>query len=276
MNHVYWNLVFSIRDFLFIKDTQKPYKSPLDDKYKLYTKLTIKKVRRDNMKNISKLLVVSLLVLTIVIGSGNSIMAASNIDMVDMLEEEMTAEYLYTELAKKYPENILFQRLAESENKHRAALKRVMDSMGIPYEGAKAQEIEIPTSKEAALKFALDFEKEDIEMLKSLMGTTEDARIERVLGNLLKGSEQHYAILENALEQGIDNLTCNTERAYKNRINENGKNINGQGNRQKAKAMNNGGECVNGGVRPQDGSGQQVNKNAQGNRGAGKQKKVSK
>lgn len=44
-----------------------------------------------------------------------------------MVSEEMTANYLYTELAKKYPENKIFANLAKSEARHIKALKRAAD-----------------------------------------------------------------------------------------------------------------------------------------------------
>ena len=134
----------------------------------------------------------------------------------------MTAEYLYSELYKQYPENKLFSNLAESEKRHYSALQRVLSKMGISTEDAKSQDIEIPKTKEEALEFALAFEKEDIEMLESLLETVEDSRLERVLNNLLKGSTQHYETLEKAIKEGIDNLTCNESRAGQNKSEQSG------------------------------------------------------
>ncbi|NLW42212.1 MAG: DUF2202 domain-containing protein [Tissierellia bacterium] len=168
------------------------------------------------MKNISKLLVVSMLALSMVIGMGIPAYAVSNEVVMDLLEEEMTAEHLYSELYKKYPENILFSRLSQSENRHLNALKRAMNNLNISTEDAKIANIEIPNTKEGALEFALAYEKEDIDYLEKLLPTVEEKNLERVLSNLLRGSQQHKETLERAIETGIDNLNCNEQRNYNN------------------------------------------------------------
>lgn len=117
------------------------------------------------MKKLSKLLVAGMLAFTMFMSQAGPVEAVSQSEYIDLMEEEMTAEYLYSELYKKYPENKLFSNLAQSEQKHLNALKRVLSKMGISTEGAKTQDIEIPASKKEALAFALAFEKEDIEML---------------------------------------------------------------------------------------------------------------
>ncbi|MGB4610071.1 MAG: DUF2202 domain-containing protein [Saccharofermentanales bacterium] len=169
------------------------------------------------MKKISQLLIVGILALTIVFSLAEPVKALSQTELVDLVEEEMTAEYLYAELYKKYPENQLFSNLAESENRHSNALTRVISRLGMSTEDAKIQDIEIPETKEEALEFAMTFEKEDIEMLENLLESVENNRLERVLRNLLKGSTQHYETLQKALEEGIDNLTCNEGRSEQNK-----------------------------------------------------------
>lgn len=169
------------------------------------------------MKKLSKLLVVGLLVLVIFMSQLGSVEAASQSELTDLVEEEMTAEYLYSELYKKYPGNRLFFNLAASEQRHINALKRALSKMGISTEGVMIQDIEIPETKEEALAFALAFEKEDIDMLNHLLESVEDSRLKRVLGNLLKGSTRHYMALEKAIEEGIDNLPCNQDRGRQNK-----------------------------------------------------------
>jgi hypothetical protein len=170
------------------------------------------------MKKFTKLFVVGMLALTLIVGQvGSAVAAVSQSDLIALLEEEMTAEYLYSELYKQYPENKLFLNLAQSEARHSEALRRAFSRMGISVEEAKASDVAIPESKEEALVFALAFELEDIEMLENLIETVEDAGLQRVLENLLRGSTQHHKTLEKAIEEGIDNLVCNEERGGQNR-----------------------------------------------------------
>lgn len=168
------------------------------------------------MKKISKLFVIGVLALTMVVTQSAVAEAAGQNELVSLLEEEMTAEYLYSELYKAYPENKLFSNLAESEARHADALRRALSRMDISTEGAKVRDIEIPKTREEALAFALAFEKEDINMLENLLKNAEDPGLERVLKNLLKGSERHYETLEKAIEEGIDNLNCDECTAGQN------------------------------------------------------------
>jgi hypothetical protein len=193
----------------------------LNDIEGLYNDVTIKKGVVD-MKKISGVLVAGVLVLAMVIGKGAPVEAVSQSEMVDMISEEMTANYLYTELAKKYPEYKIFSNLAESEARHMEALKRSASRLGLSVEEAKPADIKIPETIEEALDFALAFEQEDITMLEKLIEKEEDARLKRVLNNLLKGSHNHYDALKEAIDKGIDNLTYHEDRSYQNRADNQG------------------------------------------------------
>ncbi len=187
------------------------------------------------MRNSSKILIVAMLVLGMIVSVAFGAEAMNENEMKALLEEEMTAEYLYRELAKQYPENALFANIARSEANHIKALQRAATRLGLSVEGAKVQSIAIPATKEDAVKFAMAFELEDIEMLKTLIAKTEDAKTKRVLENLLKGSNKHYETLKKALEVGVDNMECNEQRAYGNKANnagQLGKGQQGQGQGQ--------------------------------------------
>lgn len=160
------------------------------------------------MKKTLQVATIGLLALLLIVGGGAPAQAASTAEYVAIVEEELTAEYLYQQLYEKYPENILFSNLAKSENRHASALKKSMDRLDISVDSAKPLDIAIPETKEEALQFALNFEKEDIAMLEELIATEQDARLKRVFENLLRGSENHYAALDKAITQGIDNLNC--------------------------------------------------------------------
>ncbi|NLL37014.1 MAG: DUF2202 domain-containing protein [Fretibacterium sp.] len=211
---------------------------------------------------LSKVLVVGILVSTMVIGKGAAVEAASQSEMVDMIGEEMTANYLYTELAKKYPEDKVFVNLAESEARHMEALKKSAARLGLSVEEARPADIKIPETKEEALAFALAFEQEDIDMLEKLIAKEEDARLKRVLNNLLKGSHSHYDTLKKAIDKGLDNLTCNEGRAYKNRADNQGqRGGRGQGGQGQGR-----GQSANGSQGQGQGQGQQGAQRG-GNRG---------
>lgn len=177
------------------------------------------------MKKISLMLVIGVLALTLVAGNVIFAEAAGKSDMSAMVSEEMTAKYLYTELAKKYPDYKIFANLAKSEACHIRALQRTAQRLGISVKDAKAAPIEIPGTKEEPLAFAMAYEQEDIKMLEKLIANEEDARLKRVLNNLLRGSKNHYNSLKRVADQGIDNLTCDKNN---NRLRMGGKGQNGQ------------------------------------------------
>jgi hypothetical protein len=197
------------------------------------------------MKKLHKILLVGMLAMSVIIGNGALAKAATMNEMIDMASEEMTANYLYTKLAEKYPEYKLFFNLAESEARHTDALKKSAGRLGISIEDAEAADIEIPETLEEALEFALAYELEDIEMLGKLIEKEEDARLKRVLGNLLKGSQNHYNSLKKAIDEGIENPTCNESRAYQNRTDKQGQrggrgqNSNGRKFQQSGNGMGN-------------------------------------
>lgn len=184
------------------------------------------------MKKILKSLSIGTIAFVMVIGNGAFVNAVSQNEMVDMISEEMTANYLYTELAKKYPEDRIFVNLAKSESRHTEALKKSAARLGLSVEEAKPADIKIPETKEEALAFALKFEQEDIDMLKKLIEKEDDARLKKVLGNLLRGSTNHYNSLKKAVD-GVENPNCNEggDRKYQNRAGSQGRR---SGRREKA------------------------------------------
>lgn len=161
------------------------------------------------MKTIKKLLVAGMLAIPMIFSQTLPVEAAAAGEYIELVEEEMNAEHLYSELLKQYPEVRLFSNLAESESRHANALIRALSRAGISTDDATIQELEIPPTLEEALAFALALEKEDIEMLQSLLEDVEDSRLERVLKNLLHGSQRHHEALEKAISGGIDNPDCN-------------------------------------------------------------------
>lgn len=230
------------------------------------------------MKNLNKKFAAGFLAMAIVIGQGAMVNAATQNEMVDMISEEMTANALYTSLSEKYPEYQVFANLAKSEARHTEALKKSAARLGLDVTAAKAGDLPSFATKEEALAFAKNFEAEDIDMLKQLIEKEEDARLKRVLGNLLKGSENHYKTMEIASEEGLDSMTCSADRGYQNRSDNQGQK-GGQGNGGQALGQANGqGQNANGGQRNQDcdgtcdGTGQgtgQAQKKSKDNKGQG-------
>ncbi|MGI6766403.1 MAG: hypothetical protein ACOX4R_04210 [Lentihominibacter sp.] len=148
------------------------------------------------MKKLWVVLVIGLMALVMVGCKG----ASKEYDMVSLISEEMTANYLYTELARKYSEDELFANMAEGEARNIEALEEVAASLDISVEEAKAEDIEIPETKEEALSRAVDFKKEDIRLLKKMIKNEEDAYSKEVLVNLLKSSEDDYSVLKTAYD----------------------------------------------------------------------------
>lgn len=215
------------------------------------------------MKKTPKALMIGTFALALVFAKGLPAQAASDQDLMAMYQEEMTAQYLYTELAATYPETALFSKLAASEARHMQALEKAFAGRGISVEGITIQDISIPPTQEEALAFALDFEKEDIAMLEESLGSLGDQRLERVYTNLLRGSKAHAASLQKVLDVGPENLTCpqdgsgNNQAKANGQVKQQGQGQNPQGHQASRAGQGLQGTCQN------DGQGQKSQRNQQ-------------
>lgn len=171
------------------------------------------------MKNLSRLLIVTLLVFGVMLGIGYPAYAkdSNEIDLVEVLKSEMTRETLYRELSKKYPEYQLFARMSFSKSRHIESLKYIMRDIGINTENVVGEKINLPNTLDKSLEYAINFERAELEKLEKISNSYENEYTNRLIGNLTRSSIRHIEMLERATEYGIDNFSCNNSRGYRNR-----------------------------------------------------------
>jgi hypothetical protein len=128
-------------------------------------------------------------------------------DLQYMREEEKVARDVYTALAAKWSEATVFERIALSEQRHMDAVKATLDLYGISdpaagkapgeFTNAELQSLydrlvaEGSVSLTAALGVGQTIEKTDIADLQEAMAATTNADLDRLFGNLLRGSQNH-------------------------------------------------------------------------------------
>ncbi|MDO5500191.1 MAG: DUF2202 domain-containing protein [Propionibacteriaceae bacterium] len=141
---------------------------------------------------------------------------AEKADILFMREEERLAKELYEALGDKWGV-AQFDRIAASEQRHFDAMGRAVARYQLedPSKGAKVGVYADPKlqelwddwhgrgmeSKEAAFAVGVELEKADIADLKKAIDTSDNADLDRVYGNLLRGSENHLRAFE-ALVRG--------------------------------------------------------------------------
>jgi len=165
------------------------------------------------MKRILIALVVAALAAVVAVvapapSAGASGLTATEVaDLQYMREEEKLARDVYTALAAKWSEATVFARIAQSEQRHMDAVKVVLDRYGIadPTAGKAAGEFTNPElqslydglvaegsgSLTAALGVGQTIEKADVADLEKAIAATSNADLDRLYGNLLRGSQAH-------------------------------------------------------------------------------------
>lgn len=141
---------------------------------------------------------------------------AEKADINRMREEERLAKELYEAFGAKWGEDT-FNRIAKSEARHADAMGRTLTRYQLPdpskdsqvgkfadpelqklWDGWYAKGME---SRDGALAVGIELEKADIADLQEAIDRTDKADLDRVYGNLKKGSEHHLAAFE-ALARG--------------------------------------------------------------------------
>ncbi len=118
-----------------------------------------------------------------------------------LINDEMTANYLYTQLAERYPDEEMFADLAEESALNIEALEKEAARLDVSLEGAKAADIEIPDTRGEALAFAVRFEQADIRVINKMIKNEDDAQLQNLLGDILKTSEDNYDMLKKASDE---------------------------------------------------------------------------
>jgi hypothetical protein len=139
--------------------------------------------------------------------AAGSLDAAEATALAFMREEEKLARDAYATLAKSYPSNPIFSRISEAEQTHMDAVGRLLTRYGIAdpaagkapgvFEDAELQKLyntlvaQGRMSPAAALEVGVTVERADIADLQRYLGEIDNADIERVFTNLLRGSQNH-------------------------------------------------------------------------------------
>ena len=129
-------------------------------------------------------------------------------------EEEKLAHDVYLQMSFKYSLPI-FQKISQSEERHFSALKVLLDRYALPdpaagkdlgeFSNTSLQTLYVDlidqgtTSLLAALRVGFTIEELDIRNLRKALETTDNSDLQRVYGNLLRGSENHLRAFSNRL-----------------------------------------------------------------------------
>lgn len=147
------------------------------------------------------------LVVVVPASSATALTPGETADLQYMREEEKLARDVYQALAAKWPTATVFQRIAQSEQRHMDAVKVVLDRYGIadPAAGKGPGEFTNPELQKLyaqlvadgsrsltdALAVGVAIEEADIADLEQALAETGNADLERLFGNLLRGSQNH-------------------------------------------------------------------------------------
>ncbi|MCB9432334.1 MAG: DUF2202 domain-containing protein [Ardenticatenaceae bacterium] len=141
-----------------------------------------------------------------------------------MREEEKVARDVYLTLYDEWGLRV-FSNIASSEQQHMDAILTLVNLYGLTdpvgsndvgvftnpdlqalYDDLLAQGLESPT---AAIEVGILIEQTDIADLQARLATTDNSNIERVYGNLLRGSQNHLAAFERTAVNATANPTPN-------------------------------------------------------------------
>lgn len=155
-----------------------------------------------------------------VLPEATTVAAAADADLAKdlqfMREEERMARELYQAFADKYDDAAPFQNIVRSEARHFDAVGVLLDRYDVtdPSAGKAAGTYAFPeiqklydgwladgsVSLDAAYDVGVELETADIADLKSAINEHTEADVDRVLGNLLAGSEHHLAAFQAAAD----------------------------------------------------------------------------
>jgi hypothetical protein len=157
---------------------------------------------------LSVLLVAAVAAVVVPVSSGaDGLTAAEIAELQYMREEEKLARDVYRAMAAEWPQATVFSRIAASEQRHMDAVKVVLNRYGIadPAAGKAAGRFTNPELQElydelvakgsrsldAALGVGVTIERADIADLEKALEETGNPDLERLYGNLLRGSQNH-------------------------------------------------------------------------------------
>lgn len=137
---------------------------------------------------------------------GNRLAESENLGLILLREEEKLARDVYTALNAKWGEQV-FANISRAESQHMKAVGNLLTKYGIPdpiktdaagvFTAPQFQQLYnslVATGSNSladALKVGLKIEEMDIADLRVAIKATKNQDIQRVLGNLLRGSQNH-------------------------------------------------------------------------------------
>ena len=141
-----------------------------------------------------------------------------------MRQEEKMARDVYFAMNERYDQKV-FANIIRAEQQHMDAILTLVNLYGLTdpvgsndvgvftnpdlqalYDDLLAQGLESPT---AAIEVGILIEQTDIADLQARLATTDNSNIERVYGNLLRGSQNHLAAFERTAVNATANPTPN-------------------------------------------------------------------
>jgi hypothetical protein len=141
--------------------------------------------------------------------------------LVYMREEEKLARDVYAKLAKSYPSNAIFSRIAQAEQTHMNAIGRLLTRYQIADPAAGKATGQFTNSElqrlydalvardtgtlAAALQVGVTIEKTDIADLQRYLGKVDNPDVKRVFTNLLRGSQSHLTAFSSG---SLQNCAC--------------------------------------------------------------------
>lgn len=156
-------------------------------------------------------------------GGGGALTAQDSQSLIQMREEEKLARDVYTALYSKWGDKV-FANIAGAESRHMMAVGNLLSKFGINdpiknqapgvFTDPKLQDLynklvaEGSQSAQSALKVGLQIEEMDIADLRTSINSTDNRDIQRVLGNLLKGSESHLRAFASKLSSAGGSYTA--------------------------------------------------------------------
>ncbi len=172
--------------------------------------------------NLIRSITLGLLSATAAVPTAFALTPAETTGVLYMKQEEKMARDLYQALAVRW-DNAMFRRIANAEQRHMDAVDGLITRNQLTdTTPAEAGRFSIPelqklhddllaqgiTSLEQALRVGVTVEETDLADLKEALGVTQDAMIQRVLGNLTRASTHHLDMFSAAVGGASTDTLC--------------------------------------------------------------------
>lgn len=120
--------------------------------------------------------------------------------MEEIYQEELIAQEIYQQMIEKFDNDSYYSRIYQAELNHAGIIKRLLESYGHEAPDLDPTDLKINDDELQALKYAYEFELEDINMLDKAISQTSDESQIRAYEKLKFGSSNHAMSLERAIK----------------------------------------------------------------------------